>query len=82
MTNRMILPQAPNALPDAAVNLLIHKVNCVIKYGELSVAIKWCEENISRDWRWQMTGFPGKDGEYIFYFEHEEDAVVFALHWS
>lgn len=52
-------------------------------YGQLGSVIEWCKTNLSHDWRWQMVSMPSPTtpGDYIFYFDNEQDCFKFTLRW-
>lgn len=52
-------------------------------FGELDAVIQWCKSNLTKDWRWQMISMPNDrdPGEYIFYFDLEEDYFIFTMRW-
>lgn len=52
-------------------------------YGHLGPILDWCKANLSEDWRWQMVAMPNArdPGDYIFYFDNEQDCFKFTLRW-
>ena len=52
-------------------------------FGDLDPVIQWCRQNLTEDWRWQMTSMPNDrdPGEYIFYFDSQEDYFMFTMRW-
>jgi hypothetical protein len=52
-------------------------------FGELDPVIQWCRQNLTADWRWQMVSLPNDrdPGDYIFYFDSEEDYFMFTMRW-
>lgn len=52
-------------------------------WGQLEPVLEWCKASLRGDWRWQMIEMSnGLDaGRYIFYFDSDQDAMLFALKW-
>lgn len=51
-----------------------YRVKVVLKYGELSSTVDWCNRNCSGDWR-----FMDDVDSYKFFFESEKDYVAFLV---
>jgi hypothetical protein len=52
-------------------------------YGEIDTILTWCKSELVDEWRWQMLEMaaPSRSGQYIFYFDSEQDCVAFSLKW-
>lgn len=52
-------------------------------WGELDPILTWCKQELTGEWRWQMTEMATREygGRYVFYFDTERDTVAFALKW-
>jgi hypothetical protein len=53
-------------------------------FGQLDSILEWCRSELTDEWRWQLirTSTDREPGRYIFYFDSEQDYVVFLLRWS
>jgi hypothetical protein len=60
-----------------------HAQRIIKPFGSLDPVIQWCRQNLSKDWRWQMIAMPNEQdpGEYIFYFDSQEDYFLFTMRW-
>jgi len=52
-------------------------------WGDLESVLTWCKTELVEDWRWQLIDMASgqQAGRYIFYFDSDRDAMVFALKW-
>ena len=53
-------------------------------FGQIDRILSWCRSELVDEWRWQVidTSSAMGPGRYIFYFDSDRDAAVFALFWS
>lgn len=60
-----------------------HAQRVYFEFGALDDVIDWCKQNLHDDWRWQMVAMPNDrdPGEYLFYFDGEQDYFYFTCRW-
>jgi len=53
------------------------------EFGILEHVLDWCKEELSAEWRWQLSELSSdhKPGRYIFYFDSERDCLAFIMKW-
>ena len=53
------------------------------EFGILEHVLDWCKEELSAEWRWQLSELSSdhKPGRYIFYFDSERDCLAFTMKW-
>jgi hypothetical protein len=53
-------------------------------YGQIDPVLDWCRNSLGGDWRWQIaeSASDRRPGNYIFYFDHERDYLMFCLKWA
>jgi hypothetical protein len=57
-----------------------YKVDIHIPFGQLKEVVKWCENNLTSDWKFtedHKADFPYNN--YVFLFESERDYVAFTM---
>ena len=53
------------------------------EFGVLEQVLDWCKEELSAEWRWQLSELSSdhRPGRYIFYFDSERDYLAFIMKW-
>lgn len=53
-------------------------------FGVLDTVLDWTKTNLKGRWGWQLVRASSgrEDGRYIFFFDDEQDYLVFTLRWA
>lgn len=73
----------PPEINSRSADSFAHALRVYFEFGKLDAVIDWCKENLRQEWRWQMVSFPNDrdPGEYIFYFDSDQDYFYFTCRW-
>lgn len=61
-----------------------HAVAISKPHGVLDDVLEWCRREMADpDWRWQLISTSGRNqqGQYVFFFNNEQDYLVFVMRW-
>lgn len=54
------------------------------EWGQLDNLLTWVKQSSTGDYRWRVyeSSVPGIPGKYQFYFDNEQDYMLFLLKWK
>jgi hypothetical protein len=78
----MLLESPVESLRDAVS--FPHASEIVKPFGMLEQVLDWCKSELIGEWRWSLVEVSSdkRPGRYIFYFDSEQDYLVFLLKWG
>jgi hypothetical protein len=61
----------------------LHALEIQKPFGIIEHVLKWCKDELSAEWRWQLIDVSSdtKPGRYFFYFDSERDYLAFMMKW-
>jgi hypothetical protein len=80
----MNISEAPTWF-DESVNLYPYTTIIEQEWGELDNVLNWVKESLTGDYRWciyEPSTFNCHPGKYQFYFDNEQDYMLFLLKWK
>lgn len=69
---------------DETVNSYPYTTITEQKWGQLDILLNWADQSLTGNYRWWIQEMAGKytPGKYQFYFDNEQDYMLFLLKWK